>query len=237
MTEADAAQYEAPFEYIKEKVRPFRAGNKRKVYAERWWIHGEARPEVRASCMALPRYIATPRVSKHRLFVWLEGHVLPDCQLIVFARSDDYFLGVLHSRPHEVWALAQGTQVREKESGFRYTPTTCFETFPMPTPTPDQERAIADAARRLDEARRNWIGDRTDRTRTLTALYNKKPTWLADAHRALDAVVFAAYGWRAAPERPGEGGPVDMTDAQILETLLALNLCRSTASAAAPLRG
>ena len=32
----------------------------------------------------------------------------------------------------EVWALAQGTQLREKESGFRYTPTTCFETFPFP---------------------------------------------------------------------------------------------------------
>jgi hypothetical protein len=28
--------------------------------------------------------------------------------------------------------LAQGTQLREKESGFRYTPTTCFETFPFP---------------------------------------------------------------------------------------------------------
>jgi hypothetical protein len=28
--------------------------------------------------------------------------------------------------------LTQGTQLREKESGFRYTPTTCFETFPFP---------------------------------------------------------------------------------------------------------
>ncbi len=27
-------------------------------------------------------------------------------QLIVFARDDDYFFGILHSRLHEVWALS-----------------------------------------------------------------------------------------------------------------------------------
>ena len=212
MTESEAAQYEAPFEYVREKVKPMRAGNKRKVYAERWWIHGEARPEVRNSCLVLPRYLATPTVSKHRLFVWLNGRVLPDHQLIVFARADDVFFGVLHSRPHEVWALAQGTQLREKESGFRYTPTTCFETFPMPKPTPAQEQAIAAAAKKLDDARNNWLGDRSDKTRTLTNLYNKKPTWLQDAHRELDAAVFAAYGWDAS-----------ISDADILEKLMALN--------------
>jgi hypothetical protein len=106
--------------------------------------------------------------------------------------------------------------LREKESGFRYTPTTCFETFPFPNPTPVQEQAIGEAARRLDEARRNWLGDRSDKTRTLTALYNKKPAWLVDAHRVLDAAVFAAFGWDPA-----------MSDEQILEQLLALNLSRS----------
>ena len=218
MSEAEAAQYEAPFEYVREKVKPMRAGNKRKVYAERWWIHGEARPEVRASCLVLPRYLATPRVSKHRLFVWLDGRTLPDCALIVFARADDYFFGVLHSRPHEVWALAQGTQLREKESGFRYTPTTCFETFPMPKPTPAQEQAIAEAAKKLDDARNNWRGDRSDKTRTLTNLYNKQPTWLQDAHRELDAAVFAAYGWDPA-----------LTDDALLAALLALNHERAIA--------
>lgn len=213
MTEAEAAQYEAPFEYIKEKVKPFRTGNKRKVYAERWWIHGEARPEVRASCLTLPRYIATPTVSKHRLFVWLEAEILPDHQLIVFARSDDYFFGVLHSRVHETWALSQGTQVREKASGFRYTPSTCFETFPMPEADQAQQDAIAKAAQALDQSRRNWLGDRSDKKRTLTALYNYKPTWLLDAHASLDEAVFAAYGW-----------PDDLSNDQILASLLELNL-------------
>jgi hypothetical protein len=79
------------------------------------------------------RYCVTPRVAKHRIIAWVNSVVVPDCQLVAFARDDDYFFGVLHSRFHEVWALAQGTQLREKESGFRYTPTTCFETFPFPS--------------------------------------------------------------------------------------------------------
>jgi hypothetical protein len=51
--------------------------------------------------------------------------------------------------------------------------------------------------------------------RTLTNLYNERPTWLDLAHRALDAAVFAAYGWDPA-----------MTDDAILAALLDLNLSR-----------
>ena len=87
---------------------------------------------MRRVLTGLCRFIVTPEVSKHRVFAWLDGVYLPDHQTRVFARSDDCFFGVLHSRIHEVWARAQGTQVRERESGFRYTPTSCFETFPLP---------------------------------------------------------------------------------------------------------
>jgi hypothetical protein len=38
-----------------------------------------------------------------------------------------------------------------------YTPTTCFETFPFPAPTPEQREAIAAAARELDQLRDNWL--------------------------------------------------------------------------------
>ncbi len=54
--------------------------------------------------------------------------------------------------------------------------------------------------------------------RTLTNLYNQRPTWLALAHQKLDSAVFAAYGW-----------PDTLTDDEILESLLALNLKREPA--------
>jgi hypothetical protein len=63
----------------------------------------------------------------------------------------------LHSHLHEVWARAQGTQVRERESGFRYTPTTCFETFPFPEAGESHKAIIAEAARELDGLRSNRL--------------------------------------------------------------------------------
>ena len=130
--EAEASSYEVPFARIRKLVRPFRTKNKRETYRELWWRHVEARPGMLAALAPLPRFLATARVAKHRLFAWLNAPLLPDCQLFAFARWDDFFFGVVHSRIHEVWARAHGTQVRERESGFRYTPTTCFETFPFP---------------------------------------------------------------------------------------------------------
>ena len=157
-------------------------------------------------------------MSKHRIFVWALPEVLCNQQTLIFARSDDYFFGVLHSRIHEVWSLEHGTQLETRP---RYTPTTSFETFPFPKPTPPQESAIADAARELVAKRDEWLAGQDSKPRHLTRLYNERPTWLDLAHRALDAAVFAAYGWKP-----------DMTEADLLADLLALNQERAAPAAA-----
>ena len=157
MAEEEASRYEGPFRHVERHVRPHRQKNKRDSYREKWWIHVEPRPALRGALRALPRFVVTARVAKHRLFWRLAGPTLPDCQLFAFTSNDDSFFGLLHCRAHEVWALRQGTQVRERESGFRYTPTTCFETFPFPEPTKKQSAAIAGAARELDELRSRWL--------------------------------------------------------------------------------
>lgn len=102
--------------------------------------------------------------------------------------------------------------------------------------------AIEAAARRLDELRTGWLypadlveeikeewpqfpkrrlgktpqADALLAKRTLTALYNERPDWLIEAHRALDAAVAGAYGW---PEG------IALDDA--MRELLALNRARS----------
>ena len=75
---------------------------------------------------------------------------------LVFARDDDYFFGVLHSRIHELWALRMGTQLREAESGFRYTPTTTFETFPFPWPPGQEPAGDPRVSRRSRRRRGRW---------------------------------------------------------------------------------
>ena len=115
-----------------------------------------------------------------------------------------------------------GTQLREVESGFRYTPTTTFETFPFPAPSESQRNEIAATAKRLDDLRRGWlnpVGAAAEelKVRTLTNLYNENPAWLADCHRRLDGAVLGAYGWST-----------DLADEELLEWLLQLNLQRSS---------
>jgi type II restriction/modification system DNA methylase subunit YeeA len=230
MPEPEAALYELPFEYLRQNVYAKRTENNREGYRTKWWLHGEPRPDLREALGGLKRFIATPGVAKHRLFVWLSSEVLPDHAVFAYARDDDYFFGVLHSRLHEVWARAQGTQLREVESGFRYTPTSTFETYPFPWPPGHEPQdsplveAIAEAARELVAKRDAWLNPPDAsaeelKRRTLTNLYNARPSWLAEAHRKLDAAVFAAYGW-----------PVTLTDAELLERLLALNHERAAAS-------
>ena len=225
MSATDAALYEAPFEYVLTNVKPLRDGNRDAKFRNHWWLHGRPRIEMRSAINDLDRYIVTPATAKYRMFKWLQTNVLPDHSLIVITRDDDYTFGILHSRIHELWARAKGTQLREAESGFRYTPTTCFETFPFPRPTDAQRAAIAAAAAELNRLRENWLNPADVsaaelRRRTLTNLYNQRPTWLANAHATLDAAVADAYGWPAA-----------LSGEEILERLLALNLKRAAAEA------
>ncbi len=227
MLEADAALYESPFEYVVANVKPDRDNNRDERFRNYWWLHGRPRIEMREALTGLARYIGTSMVSRHRMFSYIDGDVLPDATIIVFPRDDDYFFGVLHSRIHGLWASAMGSQLREAQSGLRYTPTTCFETFPFPQPTEEQREAIATAAAELNGLRENWLNPvdmfggpalNADqlRRRTLTNLYNEYPTWLGNAHRLLDGTVADAYGW-----------PADLGDGEILERLLALNLERA----------
>jgi hypothetical protein len=292
MVESDAMLFEAPYAYIKCAVRPIASKNSDKQVAKNWWRHARPRVDMRAALAPLPRYIITAAVAKHRTFIWMHSAVLPDQATLAIARADDTTFGILHSRFHELWSLRMGTSLEDRP---RYTPTTCFETFPFPpglTPadtahqrievlqdgasipvglceqnppvapanqTPEAIKtmstkaaasAIAHAAHRLDALRRAWLNppqwtqvvpevvplgmehspypdrivprpgfEKQLAERTLTKLYNQRPTWLAQAHHALDVAVAAAYGWPAQA--------ADWPQAQVLQHLLALNVERA----------
>jgi hypothetical protein len=90
--------------------------------------------------------------------------------------------------------------------------------------------------------------DKNLKKRTLTNLYNERPTWLKLAHRKLDAAVLAAYAavdpegdwdpaWAEVWEPTGAGQPLpedhalakrrEDVDQAVLANLLRLNLARS----------
>ena len=110
MSDGDAALYEDPFRWIQEHVYPLRQKNRRKARLLNWWRHHEPPRAMWQALNGLSRYIATPTLAKHRLFVWLDARICPDHQLIVTARDDDTTFGILHSRFHEIWSLRLGTK-------------------------------------------------------------------------------------------------------------------------------
>ena len=173
IAESEAALFELPFEYTRNNVKPVRATNPRPARRDKWWVHGETGAGWRQITQGCNRYIATSQVSKHRFFVWQSTKVWPHQTVISIARADDTTFGILHSRFHELWSLRLGTSLEDRP---RYTPTTCFETFPFPAGLTPRDTApvagqasppclagqivaenIAAAARRLNELRENWL--------------------------------------------------------------------------------
>jgi type II restriction/modification system DNA methylase subunit YeeA len=237
----DASLFEAPFEYVKRNIKHIREANRDEQRKTYWWRLGRSGSELKDAKRHKTRIVLTPRVSKHRVFIWVNAELVPDSAVVAFTRDDDYFMGILHSIQHELWARRLGTQLREAESGFRYTPKSTFETFPFPwlpgqEPTNDPRvQAIAQTAKELVEKRDNWLNppglsDAELKKRTLTNLYNQRPTWLDLAHKKLDKAVLAAYGWSDLMTDDG------INEDEVLARLLALNLERAKAQPVAQSR-
>jgi type II restriction/modification system DNA methylase subunit YeeA len=162
LDEGAASLFEAPFEYVAREIAPIRRENRDRQRRESWWRLGRSGDDVKRAIAKLSRAMFTPRVAKHRLFVWVDSLTLPDSAVVAIARDDDTTFGILHSRFHETWSLHLGTSLEDRP---RYTPTTTFETFPFPEglspniPAADyaaDPRAIriAAAAKKLDDLRR-----------------------------------------------------------------------------------
>ncbi len=251
MSEGYAALYEAPFAHIANHVKPVRQQNREESSREFWFRHWNPRPAMWAALNQLSRYIVTPRVAKHRLFVWCDARVCPDSATIAIARDDDTTFGILHSRFHEAWSLRLGTWLGVGNDP-RYTPTTTFATFPFPEGlTPDvpaaayagdpRAAAIAEAARRLVELRDRWRNppEWVEWIDEPVPGYPKRPVPTADAdldqlkRRTLTNLYNQRPQWLAnahanldAAVANAYGWPTDTSDDAALRELLELNQAR-----------
>jgi len=256
MSEMKAAFYAAPFAHVAENVRPKRAENKREAYARNWWRHVEPRPRMKAALAELPRFIVTPRVASHRLFVWMAHPTLPDSRIFAFARDDDTTFGILHSRFHEAWSLALASR-HGVGNDPTYNNVTCFETFPFADGLiPDRPamayagdpraEAIAVAARALVEARDHWLNP-PELVRHVPEVVPGLPDRLLprDEEAAVmlrDRTLTNLYNQRGTPAgtwldglhrtldeavAAAYGWPANLPDGEVLTRLLALNHARA----------
>jgi SAM-dependent methyltransferase len=236
MTVAQARhQYPALWEVILTRVKPQRDQVRRKKTREEYWLYGEPRSRMRAALAGLPRYIATCRTARHRLFSFLSDEFLPADKIIAIATDDPFHLGVLSSRIHTLWAERTGGWLGVGNDS-NYNHSECFAKFPFPEPEEDIRRDIRHAAEELERFRNRLRTIAPELT--LTGLYNlaekvkrgellteveqvlaaqAAPRTLLQMHEQLDELTAAAYGLQGA------------TDEQILDHLVELNISRAAA--------
>ena len=235
----DALKQTGPiYQHVLNTVRPERAQNGRASYRKLWWVFGEPRPDMRRAIAGLRRYIVTPLTAVHRYFLFLGPEIIPDQALVVIASDDSFDLGVLSSRIHVIWAITAGGRLGVGNDP-RYNKTLCFDPFPFPRKTENDEARISTFGEQLDAHRKKQQALHPGLT--MTGMYNvleklrsgetltdKEKTIheqglvsvLKQIHDELDAAVFDAYGW-----------PVTLTDEEILERLVALNAERAAEEA------
>ncbi len=240
--------FPAVYQRLHDRVKPERDQNNRATYRDNWWLFGEPRRELRLALANLPRYIATVETAKHRTFQFLDASILPDNMLIAIGSDDAFYLGVLSSKVHVVWALAVGGRLGVGNDP-RYNKSRCFETFPFPGVdtglTPELRKHITSLGERIDANRK--LQQASHPGLTLTGMYNvlealragreltaKEKTIhtqglvgvLKELHDELDEAVLQAYGWGdLVSTRRQAQGERDSDD--LLTRLVALNAQRA----------
>jgi len=214
-------------------VKAERGSNKDSASHNSWWLYARPRAEFRPALANLRRAIVTPLTAKHRLFIFCDAKTIADSTTVIFALDDAFYLGILSSRIHVAFSLAAGGRLGVGNDP-RYNKSRCFDPFPFPICGEAEKSTVRKLAEELDAHRKRV---QTQHGLTLTGLYNVlekiragEPhtdkeklvhdkglvSVLKQLHDDLDAAVFAAYGW-----------PAVLTDAEILERLVALNAERA----------
>lgn len=225
------------YQHLLISVRPDRelqakkSGTKdAKAYAEKWWIFGKPRTELRPALADISKYIATVDTSAHRLFQFLPTNIVCDDKVVLIASEAPFHLGILSSRNHLAWALRLGGWLGAGNDSV-YVKSKVFDPFPFPDASPEQKQRIGALAEELDAVRKQVLEAHADLT--LTGLYNLRDKvrkgepldiveqdqrqrglidLICELHDRIDGEVADAYGW-----------PRDLSDEDIVARLVALN--------------
>ncbi|MBZ4372049.1 type IIL restriction-modification enzyme MmeI [Corallococcus sp. AS-1-6] len=223
----DAKQWPDLIHIVQEQVKPERDKSKDKGAKHLWWQYIRPRQELYQTLRPLHRCLVNSQVSKHLVFDWRPTGGIFSHAAYVYTQEQDRWLAVLQSRAHEAWARLLSSSMR---NDLRYTPSSCFETFPFPE---DARGATLDAiGKRLHFERSQYIqAHNIGLTTTYNRLKDRSVTdaatqRLRDLHVAVDQAVLDAYGWNDLHAPPYCGATPKQLDAfedEVLDRLFDLN--------------
>lgn len=249
------SEYPVLYKRIFEKVKPSRDKVNRDRTKRLWWIHAENRPGLYHAigmgghfskhpkdwqpASGLSRVIVKAKSSDTWAFAFLPSKMIFDQSLVIFASDQDSFFSVLQSDIHLTWADAllsgnKGVEARKQGGApLSYTPSTCFETFPLPP----LDKGLSLVGHSYYSFRQKVM---TENKEGLTKIYNRFHDANASSHNLVELrrlhfemnlAVVAAYGWQDIDLGQGfqdtkQGIRYTISDAarrEVLDRLLALN--------------
>lgn len=195
----EAKKYRRCYEWVERNVRPEREQAKVTQFREKWWQYARTRPNLYASISKLTRVLAKSQVSELHALAFLSNGQIYDTQLVIFPFDDYFHFALLQSSLHEAWARMHGSTLETRQ---RYTPSTCFQTFPFPQ-GPGQP-SLQEADKTGSEYYQHRQHVMVKRNLGLTKVYNfynnpdcadRDITRLRELHITMDRTILACYGW------------------------------------------
>ena len=191
---------------LREKVKPgrdkLRDTGSSKPLKKKWWAYQAHRPAFYESITDLERVLAICKVSAHLSFAFLPTGMIYSSKLVVFSNDKFAFFSLLQSRCHELWTIAFGGI---RGDGFYYTPSDCFDNFPLPRNW--QTNLALEAAGKIYYEFRAELMVQNDEgpTQTYNRFHNPSENSpdvvkLRELHKEMDQAVLDAYGWNDIPD-------------------------------------
>ncbi|MBM5825652.1 MAG: SAM-dependent methyltransferase [Cyanobacteria bacterium M_surface_10_m2_119] len=203
---------------VELKVRPERETNNREGYRRYWWHHGEKRPGLYKAIAGCKQVFVTARIQSNWQLTFMPPTSIFSEAMVVFAIDSPAALATLQSTLHELWARFLGSSMKDD---LRYTPTDCFETFPLPAALLDStvsDPGHGDIREGLEAIGQYYHQFRAElmvsNSEGLTSTYNRfhDPAETSSSllelrrlHGEMDQAVLAAYGWSDVPIACGFG--------------------------------
>lgn len=189
-----AEQYIDCMKIVREKVKPERDKNNRKVRRERWWQFAERAPALYSTISGMERVLVIAIVTTYLAPVFRPTNEVYSHRCCVFPFDQWWSYTLIQSNFHEAWARHYSSSLK---TWLNYSPSDCFETFPFPPTT----ESLDDIGERYYAHRQSIMLARQEGlTKTYNRFHDQREraadiVQLRALHKEMDEAVAHAYGW------------------------------------------
>lgn len=182
---------------VRQKVRTMRQTQARKALKERWWRFAEQQKGLYSRISRSEYVLGVGQTAKYINFTRLPVGATFSHKTIIFVDGSLGLLSILQSRSHVLWAHQFGSTMKDDPV---YTPSDCFETFPLPLEHANSAALHVVGQTYHDHRAELMVAADEGMTKTYNRFHKESETGpaiqrLRELHDEMDRAVLRAYGW------------------------------------------